>query len=219
MMNMNTGAKVVTARDVANAVGCSVASVRQVCLTDKSKISLSNNLRNKIEKAIKELGYSSTLVHQQFMGKAHEKQFALNHAGFKDKQELDAHMLALRSMGYSNAQIGKKVGLTHASVIYHIGTQPADMTAENQLAAQKHRARENQRRKVFVDTHLVRTYNDMIVECQQLHEQITGLSAKAEQLESKIEEMRPQVAGAKLSTVEPMMIQRTSHVSIDTALQ
>lgn len=219
MMNMNTGAKVVTARDIANAVGCSVSSVRQVCLTDKSKINLSDKLREKIEKAIKEYGYNTTLVHQQCMRKAIEKNFALHHAGFKDRQELDAHMLALRSMGYSNAQIGKKVGLTYNTVFNHIGAQPVDMTVENQLAAQKHRARENQRRKVFVDTHLVRTYNDMIVECQQLHEQITGLSAKAEQLESKIEEMRPQVAGAKLSTVEPMMIQRTSHVSIDTALQ
>lgn len=219
MMNMNTGDKVVTVRDVANAVGCSVASVLKANLTDKSKVSLSNDLLKKIEKAKKELGYSSTLVHQQCARKATEKKFELNHAGFKNRQELDAHMLVLRSMGYSNAQIGKKVGLTRASVIYHIGTQPVDMTVENQLAAQKHRARENQRRKVFVDTHLVRTYNDMIVECQQLHEQITGLSAKAEQLESKIEEMRPQVAGAKLSTVEPMTIQRTSHVSIDTALQ
>ena len=267
--------KVATAQDVANVVGCSKKSVECVFAKNESQRKhVGKVLREKILKAVEEIGYdpqkahdarhairaekrttptifelsqavgcSASVVNNVFLGtrkvskeltaqvlkKAEEigfvyrphmkredriafeaaekeRRFSLRYAGFKNVEEQNQYMKAMRTMGYSNVQIARKVGLTDKTVLRRIGSQPEDMSRDNRIAGQKHRAAENQRRRIYVDTHLVRTYNNMVMECGKIREQAAELVSKADELTKEIIKMQPQVAKATLSTEKPAQL-------------
>ena len=132
-----------------------------------------------------------------------EKLFRLKHNNCSSIDEENQYMEGLRSMGFSNAQICRKVGLTIQTVRRRIGSQPNDLTKENRIAGQKHRAAENHRRKVYVDTHLVTEYNALITQCVELRTQAAELITKSDELTKTIKEMQPKVEKASLATVKP----------------
>lgn len=188
--------------ELSQAVGCSASSVNNVFLGTRK---VSEELKERVLKKAEELGfvYHPYLKPDEriaFKAAEKERKFSLRYAGFKNREEQDEYMLAMRSTGHSNAQISRKVGLAIQTVRRRIGTQPEDMTRDNRVAGMKHYAAENQRRRIYVDTHLVRTYNNMILECGQLRSQAAELVSKADELTKEITKMKPQVEKAKLST-------------------
>lgn len=200
-----------TMKKVAKKAGCSVSTVYNA-FTNGSHCS--EKMKEKIFQAATEIGFVYRKPEERKAFNAakakakvkaeQERAFSLRYAGFKNREEQNEYMLAMRSTGYSNAQISRRVGLTILTVRRRIGSQPKDMTRDNVIAGQKHRAAENQRRRIYVDTHLVRTYNNMILECGQLRSQAAELVSKADELTKEITKMKPQVEKAKLSTEKPV---------------
>lgn len=190
----------VTQHDIANYIGCGRVTVTQVL---NGRGIVSQEFRQRVLDAAKELGYIPRSERKKESEAKQRQYFRLMHNNCSSIEEENQYMEAFRSMGYSNAMISRKTGYTIKTIRRRIGSQPDDMTKGNRIAAQHHRAAENRRRKVYVDTHLVTTYNNMVVECAQLLTQASDLLHKSDNLIAEIRKMQPQVANAKLSTVKP----------------
>lgn len=194
----------VTQKDISEKCGVSVTTVSRVL---SGKKDVKEEKRQLVLRIAEELGYvppCKTPEERKAKTKAEkERKFSLRYAGFKNREEQNAYMEVMRSMGHSNAQISRKVGLTIQTVRRRIGPQPEDMSRDNRIAGMKHHAAENQRRRIYVDTHLVRTYNNLILECGNLRKEASELLTKADELAGEIVKMKPQVEKAKLSTEKP----------------
>lgn len=188
--------KHVTAKDIADKLGVSRPYVSR-CLSDSKPVTELNSEKVAlVRKVAKEMGYDPKTAKEN-------RKFYYNGC-FHTRVEEQERMKQLRAEGYSNAEIAAKIGRVVITVRRAIGAQPEDMSRMNRVQGQKNRAAKNEQRRVYVATHTVNTFNEVVDQMGEVNRQIVSLTAQQKKLEKQVQEMVPAVkAAAKLSKVQP----------------
>lgn len=206
--------KRVTQSDIADFIGCSLISVSFVLSGNAGRVGLSPEFCNQVMLAAKMLGYKGRLERAAETTQERELNFRLRHNNCKTIDEENRFMKTFRSMGYSNAEIAKKMGYDRKTIRNRIGSQPEDLSLHNRKEAQRLKAAKNRSRKEYLDTHLVTEYNGLILECANLRSQASELIAKSDLIVQKVKELEPKVKKATLSKVKPSQLPEPVPVSV-----
>ena len=94
---------------------------------------------------------------------------------FHTQEEEVKRMKQLRSEGYSNAEIAKKIGRAYDTVRRVIGSQPNEMTRQNIAIGKKIQAQKNAARKQYVINQPIIEYNRKVEELNKVKEELDAL--------------------------------------------
>lgn len=173
MNTVNNAAQntIITAKDVAKATGYALATVR-IALSGRNG-NCKPSTMDKIREMAKIMGYNPKLAQRIPKSRSWNVSSSGN---FATRIEETNRMLQLRAEGYTNAEIGKKVGLCHATVINRIGCQPAEFTKASTILWAERRVRRNALRRQAV-------LKTKIAEFENLQKAVELQTAKAYELE------------------------------------
>ena len=161
-----TQIKRVSQREIAEHVGC---CEKTVCRVFNNEPGVSEELKVRIVNAATELGYAPR--HTYYKG------------NFATHEEEVAHMLQLRAEGYSNAEIARKTGRDHKTVLNNIGRQPEAITAMSHDVARLMQARREEMRKAYVLQQELDRHNAMV-------ESVDALNARIASMENTLKSLR-----------------------------
>ena len=217
MMNENAASitRPVTMKDIAEKLGMSVGTVKQYLSPKYHWNGIGVQL---VRKTAEEMGYDPKAVlaytgalrkGKSWKWKRHTEksnptpQPRYNGGNFFTKEEEMERMKELRGMGYSNAEIARKVGRSYLTVLVNIGKQDPELSRQNREMAQKYRAQKNAARKQYVVNKPIREYNKRV-------EQHNRIKAELARLQVALLSEKPEIEQAAQTKIDfPMMQMET----------
>lgn len=217
MMNNNAAStRPVMIKDIAEKLGMSVHTVYQYlspkCYWNGAGVQL-------VRKTAEEMGYDPKAVlsytgslwkGKSRKGQRHTKREThsnpkprYNGGNFYTKEEEVERMKELRAMGYSNAEIARKVGRAYQTVLINIGKQDPELSRQNRVMARQYRAQKNAARKQYLINKPIREYNERV-------EKHNEMKAALNRLHVELMTEKPTIERASTTEIEfPMMRMET----------
>ena len=154
-----------------------------------------------IQKIASDLGYVNPMSAESKQARLNAKEAArqadyLRKHNFPSREAETERMKALRAQGYSNKEIAAKIGVVYRTVWNRIGNQDLDMSKENRMLGQKHRAQRNQERKVYTAKHTVNVYNDAVERLEEIKSTLEKVRAEQDSVEKMVRMLKPDVEKA-----------------------
>ena len=126
-------------------------------------------------------------------------------------------MIALRNEGYSNTEIGKRVGRHAKTVLRRIGCQDAELSRQNVAMAQHIRAQKNAARRQYVVNKPIREHNARVEAANKKKAELLAMQAELTAMQENIKAEQPSIEQAAQTTIDFPMFDL--HTVQPTALQ
>lgn len=199
MMNaitMNNAAQntVVTAKDIAKATGYSLGTV-YVALSGKNG-NCKPSTMDKIREMAKIMGYDPKLAKKMngLNKKGKTWSWSTSTSGnFATRSEETNRMLRLRAEGYTNVEIGKKIGVHVHTVLKRIGRQPALFTKTSHILSGERQRRRNTLRKQSIFQLKIAEYEKLQKDVEKQNGKIIELEMNAQRIADEAKFMRGQM--------------------------
>lgn len=153
----------VSVRDLARKFGMSHVTISKILSDNNITIKAKAGCKSKINAedlaklVADKLGYEELAEHFGVAVSTIRSHLIKNHLRIYRDDRISPsdlqHMYELRNECYSNSDIARKIGCSTATVVYHIGNQPAEITEaslyiRDELRAIAHKARKNAKNKI-----------------------------------------------------------------------
>lgn len=184
MNTVNNAAQntIVTVKDIAKATGYALTTV-YVALSGKNGY-YNPHTMDKIRETAKIMGYDPKLA----------RNWSTSTSGnFATRTEETNRMLQLRAEGYTNAEIGKKVGVDYETVLNRIGRQPALLTKTSHTLRGERQRRRNTLRKQSIFQLKIAEYEKLQKDVEKQNGKIIELEMNAQRIADEAKFMRGQM--------------------------
>lgn len=175
---------VVTANDIAKALGLSAGSVRNA-LSPNGNSTLSAGTIEKVKTCARQMGYDPKLARKW------KSRTAPTNSVFASRDAETSAMKQLYKSGHSSKETAHRCGVSVNTVIKRIGRQPAEITAANKKLAGQVRSAKAKIKKAYQQKQTILEYNALadklnaqLLEVQKLQSQLLS-KQKAAQSASK----------------------------------
>ena len=176
--------RVVTANDIAKALGLSAGSVRNA-LSPNGNSTLSAGTIEKVKTCARQMGYDPKLARKW------KSRTAPTNSVFASRDAETSAMKQLYKSGHSSKETAHRCGVSVNTVIKRIGRQPAEITAANKKLAGQVRSAKAKIKKAYQQKQTILEYNALadklnaqLLEVQKLQSQLLS-KQKAAQSASK----------------------------------
>lgn len=176
--------RVVTANDIAKALGLSAGSVRNA-LSPNGNSTLSTDTIEKVKTCAQQMGYDPKLARKW------KSRTAPTNSVFASRDAETSAMKQLYKSGHSSKETAHRCGVSVNTVIKRVGHQPAEITAANKKLAGQVRSAKAKIKKVYQQKQAIMEYNALadklnaqLLEVQKLQSELLS-KQKAAQTASK----------------------------------
>lgn len=176
--------RVVTANDIAKALGLSAGSVRNA-LSPNGNSTLSAGTIEKVKTCAQQMGYDPKLARKW------KSRTAPTNSVFASRDAETSAMKQLYKSGHSSKETAHRCGVSVNTVLKRIGRQPAEITAANKKLAGQVRSAKAKIKKAYQQKQTILEYNALadklnaqLLEVQKLQSQLLS-KQKAAQTASK----------------------------------
>lgn len=179
-----TPTRVVTANDIAKALGLSAGSVRNA-LSPNGNSTLSASTIEKVKTCAQQMGYDPKLARKW------KSRTAPTNSIFASRDAETSAMKQLYKSGHSSKETAHRCGVSVNTVLKRIGRQPAEITAANKKLAGQVRSAKAKIKKAYQQKQTILEYNALadklnaqLLEVQKLQSELLS-KQKAAQTASK----------------------------------
>lgn len=144
--------RVVTANDIAKALGLSAGSVRNA-LSPNGNSTLSADTIEKVKTCAQQMGYDPKLARKW------KSRTAPTNSVFASRDAETSAMKQLYKSGHSSKETAHRCGVSVNTVIKRVGRQPAEITAANKKLAGQVRSAKAKIKKAYQQKQTILEYN------------------------------------------------------------
>lgn len=184
--------RVVTANDIAKALGLSAGSVRNA-LSPNGNSTLSAGTIEKVKTCAQQMGYDPKLARKW------KSRTAPTNSVFASRDAETSAMKQLYKSGHSSKETAHRCGVSVNTVIKRIGHQPAEITAANKKLAGQVRSAKAKIKKAYQQKQTILEYNAL---ADKLNAQLLEVQKLQSQLLSKQKDAQSASKATKAKLVE-----------------
>jgi DNA-binding CsgD family transcriptional regulator len=172
--------RVVTANDIAKALGLSAGSVRNA-LSPNGNSTLSAGTIEKVKTCAQQMGYDPKLARKW------KSRTAPTNSVFASRDAETSAMKQLYKSGHSSKETAHRCGVSVNTVLKRVGRQPAEITAANKKLAGQVRSAKANIKKAYQHQQTIKEYNALaarlnahMLEVQKMQSSLNDMQKKAD---------------------------------------